>query len=607
LNAFKPIIVCPAKNELLNLEQDVIINVFSDDLRISVLDFVHSFINEGVEEIKLQGESYEEKKIQGAESNPIQRLIEKGTKNLKAFDESEIVEQIVYMMQYYSKNMVFLVKIFEIILVCGMYRNLAQKFVNYGILKDMINIIFETRDYRSTLVTLALDIIWNVIDAVGVDALKSFATEEIISELKTLFEGLMKSGYKLEDKGLRNEMLILINYLMSDAKALHYFYEKPAIPLHGKQHTFLERLIFYATIDEMSFYAQPIRTNNMKAFFNTTSEDLEFKKLIWAGILTALQSNHPKVISIVKESSFISSLILYIDPLANSYAVNRWSSPQLREIQLQCLSILANVILYMKDEFYERNGLFALTKFLTNTNDSERREKCLKAFANISLYDEEEYKLKVSDEGMIDILLDFLQNENDNSLEIRELCFSILSNLCKNCSKNKKIFRKKNGIELIISALKDSNIGISPNYALYTLAVLDCLWNSVLSNRKSENVFLENEGFYILMEFLEICGLLQRKMSLSCLSYLIENPKAINYFCDWNSSRTMINSTQLLIKLYELEDQRFNVKYRDGVLQDGDRPLNPKTRKTTVTTGSAQRIPSPSIFIFLKRNIYLEM
>ena len=143
--------------------------------------------------------------------------------------------------------------------------------------------------------------------------------------------------------------------------------------------------------------------------------------------------------------------------------------------------------------FYERNGLFSLTKFLTNTNDNERREKCLKAFANISLYDEEEYKLKISDEGMIDILLDFIQNESENSLEIRELCFTILSNLCKNCAKNKKLFRKKNGIELIISALRDSNIGISPNYALYTLAVLDCLWNSVLGNPRNENSFLENE------------------------------------------------------------------------------------------------------------------
>ena len=81
------------------------------------------------------------------------------------------------------------------------------------------------------------------------------------------------------------------------------------------------------------------------------------------------------------------------------------------------------------------------------------------------------------------------------------------------------------------------------------------------------------------MEFLETCGIFQRKIALSCISYLIENPKAINYFCDWNSSKTMINSTQLLIKLYEIEDSRFSVKYKEGILLDIDRPLNPKTRK----------------------------
>ena len=140
-------------------ESSVIINAFSDDLRVSVLTFLHSFINEGIEEIKLQGgnenflhflwkislESFEEKKIQGSESSPLQRLIEKGTKNLRAFDESDLSENIVYMMQHYSKNMVFLVKIFEIILTCGLYKNLAEKFVNFGILKDIVRrkIFFE--------------------------------------------------------------------------------------------------------------------------------------------------------------------------------------------------------------------------------------------------------------------------------------------------------------------------------------------------------------------------------------------------------------------------------------------------------------------------------
>jgi cilia- and flagella-associated protein 69 len=36
----------------------------------------------------------------------------------------------------------------------------------------------------------------------------------------------MKNGYKLEDKCLRNEVSILINYLMADPKALYYFNER---------------------------------------------------------------------------------------------------------------------------------------------------------------------------------------------------------------------------------------------------------------------------------------------------------------------------------------------------------------------------------------------
>ena len=43
-------------------------------------------------------------------------------------------------------------------------------------------------------------------------------------------------------------------------------------------------------------------------------------------------------------------------------------------------------------------GLFSLTKFLTNNCDPERKEKCLKAFCNASLF-EEQYKIKITEEG----------------------------------------------------------------------------------------------------------------------------------------------------------------------------------------------------------------
>lgn len=151
-----------------------------------------------------------------------------------------------------------------------------------------------------------------------------------------------------------------------------------------------------ASIDELTFFDTRIRMGDKKAEFGTNIEDLEFKKLLWSSILAAIQSNNQEVISIIQETGFLKYLLLYIDPMSNSYAVNRWSAPQLREIQLHCLGVLANIVLYMKDDFEEKKGLSCLTKFLANTTDSERREKCLKVFNNASLFDEP-YKLKITE------------------------------------------------------------------------------------------------------------------------------------------------------------------------------------------------------------------
>jgi len=54
---------------------------------------------------------------------------------------------------------------------------------------------------------------------------------------------------------------------------------------------------------------------------------------------------------------------------------------------------------------------------------------------------------------------------------------------------------------------------------------------------------LDNEGLYVFLEFLEICDDMHKKMSLSCLSFLIENSNSIPYLCEWNSSRSLINAT----------------------------------------------------------------
>ena len=86
--------------------------------------------------------------------------------------------------------------------------------------------IFECEDFRSYIVKSCFEIKWNTIEAVGTISIKLFAVEDIITGLKRLFENIMKQGYKLEDKCLRNEIVILVNYLMRDDRALLYFIER---------------------------------------------------------------------------------------------------------------------------------------------------------------------------------------------------------------------------------------------------------------------------------------------------------------------------------------------------------------------------------------------
>ena len=101
-------------------------------------------------------------------------------------------------------------------------------------------------------------------------------------KIKVFFEKIMKHGYRLEDKCLRNEILILVNYLSRDPEALIHFHTK------RDNTTFIDLLLFYSTIDEVTFTNEPMKTNKLRAYFGTNSEDLEFKKLIWSGVLMAI-------------------------------------------------------------------------------------------------------------------------------------------------------------------------------------------------------------------------------------------------------------------------------------------------------------------------------
>ena len=72
------------------------------------------------------------------EDSPLQRLLKNGSKNLKALNDSDLVEDIIFTMQNYSKNYDFLLPLLDLISNCVLYRELAKKFSNFDLLKDIV-------------------------------------------------------------------------------------------------------------------------------------------------------------------------------------------------------------------------------------------------------------------------------------------------------------------------------------------------------------------------------------------------------------------------------------------------------------------------------------
>lgn len=79
-----------------------------------------------------------------------------------------------------------------------------------------------------------------------------------------------------------------------------------------------------------------------------------------------------------------------------------------------------------------------------------------------------------------------------------------------------------------------------------------------------------------MLDLIESCDYTLKRISLSCLCTILENQKSFQYFMEWNSHKSSLNATQLLIKLYQDENIRFGVRFEKGILQDVERPLLPK-------------------------------
>lgn len=67
------------------------------------------------------------------------------------------------------------------------------------------------------MVSLAVEALWNLIEVGGKEAIHNLAIHpEVVPSLVMPFELVLRCGYKKDDKCLRNEICVLLNYIVSD-------------------------------------------------------------------------------------------------------------------------------------------------------------------------------------------------------------------------------------------------------------------------------------------------------------------------------------------------------------------------------------------------------
>lgn len=345
----------------------------------------------------------------GATSSPMKRLYEKGTRNLIAISKSDVPETLVRLLAGGLASKDLINSLIEAIGSTALYTKVAERYAYMGVLKDLVRIFTDSKDFRSFSVSIAMDSIWNLVEVAGQSAIDSLAADQtVITAIRRPFETVIKKGYKLDDKCLRNELAILLNYVIIDKASHRFFFEID--PQDGQ--SLMHMIMHYATTDEHYSLEQgdKIQPGQEKYVFTTNDEDIELKKLLWTNVLYASRDAgcdlaHKEII----DTNFLTYIQMYLDSPNNSAnpQLHRWQPPQLQELQIHGLSLICNLLPLIPDYIHSLGIHHNFVKMMQAYKDYERRFACMKAILQASKF--EFFKADFNNSGLIDVLIEIIQ------------------------------------------------------------------------------------------------------------------------------------------------------------------------------------------------------
>jgi hypothetical protein len=127
-----------------------------------------------------------------------------------------------------------------------------------------------------------------------------------ITVLQSIVRFVLSDGFRLADKELRNEVVIILTMLAQFPSAVGYFIDAGLFHL----------LITYACIEEAGAHSWDAFSKDIGKYrnFATISDvDLEYKRGLWFIISELLRSNDTDALSIVASSPLYATMLIYLE------------------------------------------------------------------------------------------------------------------------------------------------------------------------------------------------------------------------------------------------------------------------------------------------------
>jgi len=120
---------------------------------------------------------YTLKKMYGINFSLLNTLQNEGTRNLRLISHSTVLETLVHIITNNEDDENSTIIVINTLLHCALFKNNAEKLANLGVLKDLVQIISNTHDFRSLLVRICIEAIWNILENGGPTACRMMAFE----------------------------------------------------------------------------------------------------------------------------------------------------------------------------------------------------------------------------------------------------------------------------------------------------------------------------------------------------------------------------------------------------------------------------------------------